>query len=151
MRNFLSEPSVRVNTTSCVLASCLTVYLPNPATERHRFATSAPTNKCPTSINAQLIAWELSPNFGDGLKDQAAAWARGAAELPRTSIPSVNLTPWISFGNWLWPSMRRQFFCAPSTSLKTMASAVLFDRQPFDPLVAVPHGRKGAFNGVRRS
>jgi hypothetical protein len=28
--------------------------------------------------------------------------------------------------------MRRQFFCAPSTSLKTMASAVLFDRQPFD-------------------
>jgi hypothetical protein len=20
-----------------------------------------------------------------------------------TSIPSVNLTPWISFGNWLWP------------------------------------------------
>src|SRR5207245_117321 len=66
-----------------------------------------------------------------------------------TSIPSVNLTPWISFGNWLWPSMRRQFFCAPSTSLKTMASAVLFDRQPFDR--AVPDGRKGAFNGVRRS
>jgi hypothetical protein len=26
---------------------------------------------------------ELSPNFGDGLKDQAAAWARGTAELPR--------------------------------------------------------------------
>src|SRR5207344_2752781 len=52
-----------------------------------------------------------------------------------TSIPSVNLTPWISFGNWLWPSMRRQFFCAPSTSLKTMASAVLFDRQPFDRMV----------------
>ena len=36
---------------------------------------------------------ELSPNFGDGLKDQAAAWARGTAELPTTSIPSVNLTP----------------------------------------------------------
>src|SRR5271169_5090451 len=52
-----------------------------------------------------------------------------------TSIPSVNLTPWISFGNWLWPSMRRQFLCAPSTSLKTMASAVLFDRQPFDRMV----------------
>jgi hypothetical protein len=30
--------------------------------------------------------------------------------LPITSIPSVNLTPWISFGNWLWPSMRRQIF-----------------------------------------
>jgi len=25
-----------------------------------------------------------------------------------TSIPSANFTPWISFGNWLWPSMRRQ-------------------------------------------
>ena len=35
----------------------------------------------------------------------------------------------------LWPSMRRQIFCAPATSLKTMASAVLFDRQPFDRMV----------------
>src|SRR5437868_1999394 len=52
-----------------------------------------------------------------------------------TSIPSANFTPWISFGNWLWPSIRRQLFWAPSTSLKTMASAVLFDRQPFDRIV----------------
>ena len=52
-----------------------------------------------------------------------------------TSIPSANFTPWISFGNWLWPSIRRQLFCAPSTSLKTMARAVLFDRQPFDRMV----------------
>ena len=22
-----------------------------------------------------------------------------------TSIPSANFTPWISFGNWLWPSI----------------------------------------------
>ena len=58
-----------------------------------------------------------------------------AVELPMTSIPSVNLTPWISFGNWLWSSMPRQFFCAPSASLKAMASAVLFDRQPFDRVV----------------
>jgi hypothetical protein len=29
-----------------------------------------------------------------------------------------------SFGNWLLPSRRRQGFCAASTSLKTMASAV---------------------------
>jgi len=50
---------------------------------------------------------ELSPNFGDGLKDQAAAWARGAAELPTTSIPSVNLTPWISFGRGLLRRRRR--------------------------------------------
>jgi hypothetical protein len=42
-----------------------------------------------------------------------------------TSIPSANFTPWISFGNWLWPSIRRQLFWAPSASLKTMASAVL--------------------------
>jgi len=40
-------------------------------------------------------------------------------------MPSVNFTPWISFGNWLWPSIRRQFFCVLSTSLNTMASAVL--------------------------
>jgi len=52
-----------------------------------------------------------------------------------TSIPSANFTPWISFGNWLWPSIRRQLFWAASTSLKTMASAVLFDRQPFDRMV----------------
>src|SRR5205085_1576015 len=76
---------------------------------------------------------ELSPNFGDGLTDQAAAG--GAAEAPKTSTPSVNFTPRISFGNWLGPSIRRQLFWAPSTSLKTMASAVLFDRQPFDRIV----------------
>src|SRR5271166_1016173 len=33
-----------------------------------------------------------------------------------TSIPSANFTPWISFGNWLWPSIRRQLFWAPSTN-----------------------------------
>jgi hypothetical protein len=27
-----------------------------------------------------------------------------------TSIPSVNLTPWISFGNWLWPSKAAPIF-----------------------------------------
>jgi hypothetical protein len=35
----------------------------------------------------------------------------------------------------LWPSRRRQLFCAPSSSLKTMASAVLLDRHPFDRIV----------------
>src|SRR5271156_3604084 len=39
------------------------------------------------------------------------------------------------FGNWLWPSRRRQVFCAPSTSLNTMASAVLFERRPFERVV----------------
>lgn len=37
--------------------------------------------------------------------------------------------------NWLCPSSRRQLFCAPSSSLKTMASAVLLDRHPFDRMV----------------
>src|SRR5436309_4023818 len=50
-------------------------------------------------------------------------------------MPSVNFTPWISFGNWLWPSSRRQVFCAASTSLNTIASAVLFERQPFERIV----------------
>jgi hypothetical protein len=37
---------------------------------------------------------ELSPNFGDGLRVQAAAvWAFEEAGLAATSIPSVNLTP----------------------------------------------------------
>ena len=37
---------------------------------------------------------ELSPNFGDGLRIQAAAvWAFEDAGLTATSIPSVNLTP----------------------------------------------------------
>src|SRR6476620_1215018 len=52
-----------------------------------------------------------------------------------TSIPLLNVTPRTSFGNWLWPSRRRQLFCAASSSLKTMASAVLLDRQPFDRIV----------------
>src|SRR4029079_12045977 len=52
-----------------------------------------------------------------------------------TSIPLLNVQPRTSFGNWLWPSRRRQLFCAPSSSLKTMASAVLLDRHPFDRIV----------------
>src|SRR5215212_9222891 len=38
-------------------------------------------------------------------------------------------------GNWLWPSSLRQLFCAASTSLNTIASAVLFERQPFERIV----------------
>ena len=37
---------------------------------------------------------ELSPNLGDGLRDQAAAvWDCEDAGLAATSIPSMNLTP----------------------------------------------------------
>jgi hypothetical protein len=35
----------------------------------------------------------------------------------------------------LWLSSLRQLFCAASTSLNTIASAVLFERQPFERIV----------------
>ena len=91
---------------------------------------SAPYN------SSRIRCSELSLNFGDGLAGQAAAvmgWR--SVGLAMTSIPSLNVTPRTSFGNWLWPSRRRQLFCAPSSSLKTIASAVLLDRQPFDRIV----------------
>src|SRR5215467_2955935 len=53
----------------------------------------------------------------------------------------------MSFGNWLWPSSLRQLFCAASTSLNTMASAVLFDRQPLARIVRCR--TVGAFDRVR--
>src|SRR6266403_4122147 len=83
-----------------------------------------------------LAGRELSLNFGDGLAGQAAAvmgWR--SVGLAMTSIPSLNVTPRTSFGNWLWPSRRRQLFCAASSNLKTIASAVLLDRHPFDRIV----------------
>src|SRR5215212_2336350 len=41
----------------------------------------------------------------------------------------------MSLGNWLWPSSLRQLFCAASTSLNTIARAVLFERQPLARIV----------------
>src|SRR2546421_590785 len=52
-----------------------------------------------------------------------------------TSIPSANFTPRMTFGNWFWPSRRRQLFSAASASLKIMASAVLFERHPLERTV----------------
>jgi hypothetical protein len=47
-----------------------------------------------TDRNRQIEIAELSPNLGDGLRDQAAAvWDCEDAGLAATSIPSVNLTP----------------------------------------------------------
>jgi len=43
------------------------------------------------------VRTELSPNFGDGRGQAAAAWS---CDLT-TSIPSANLTPRMIFGNWL--------------------------------------------------
>src|SRR6266850_2393143 len=87
-------------------------------------------------LHFECVERELSPNFGDGLAGQAAAVVGSrSVGLAMTSIPSLNVTPRTSFGNWLWPSRRRQLFCAASSSLKTIASAVLLDRQPFDRIV----------------
>src|SRR3954470_6522476 len=50
-------------------------------------------------------------------------------------MPLVNLIPRITFGKWWCPSSRRQLFSAAWASLKIRASAVLFDRQPFERTV----------------
>ena len=54
-----------------------------------------------------------------------ALLSMGNAALRETSIPSANFTPWISFGNWLWPSIRRQLFWVPSTSLRRYARRMI--------------------------
>src|SRR5438105_12431058 len=72
---------------------------------------------------------ELLRNVGDD-RGQAASGCWLTA-----SMPSMNFTPVISFGNWLWPSRRRQLFSAACASLKTMAIAVLFERHPLERTV----------------
>src|SRR5271168_419028 len=67
-----------------------------------------------------------------------------------TSHPWVNFTSRMIFGNWLWPSRRRQVFWAPSTNLNTMASAVLLERHPFERIVLC-RTREGAFDRIRRA
>jgi len=51
------------------------------------------------------------------------------------SIPSLNLTPVMSFGNWFLPRNRSQVFSASLITLKTINSMVFMDKQPFDRLV----------------
>src|SRR5438552_17041701 len=76
------------------------------------------------------IVWiELLRNIGDG-RGQAASGCWLTA-----SMPSMNFMPVISFGNWLWPSRRRQLFSAACASLKIMAIAVLFERHPLERTV----------------
>jgi hypothetical protein len=72
---------------------------------------------------------ELLRKVGDG-RGQAASGCWLTA-----SMPSMNFTPVISFGKWLWPSRRRQLFSAACASLKTMAIAVLFERHPLERTV----------------
>jgi putative transposase len=80
-------------------------------------------------FRTEAAAEELLRNVGDG-RGQAASGCWLTA-----SMPSMNFTPVISFGNWLWPSRRRQLFSAACASLKTMAIAVLFERHPLERTV----------------
>src|SRR5215213_1835831 len=48
----------------------------------------------------------------------------------RTSAPSWNLTPAMTFGNWFSPISRRQVFAAAMTSLNTIIRAVVGDNEP---------------------
>jgi len=59
-------------------------------------------------------------------------------------IPSVNLIPWISFCNWL-----AIFLCA-FDKLEDHGMRRPVRQAAFDRLGAMPDGRKGAFNGIRR-
>ena len=47
-----------------------------------------------------------------------------------TSLPSLNLTPAITFGNWFSPISRRQLFAAAITNLNTISRAVVGDSAP---------------------
>jgi len=47
----------------------------------------------------------------------------------------MNFIPMTTFGNWLWPSRRRQLCSAACASLKIMAIAVRFERHPLERTV----------------
>jgi len=85
---------------------------------------------------AERFEWHYTPKHelcgkvGDGPGiDQAAVgfWF--------TSMPSANLTPVITFGNWFCPSSRRHELCAAWISLNTMIMPVSCERQPLDRVV----------------
>ena len=63
---------------------------------------------------------ELSPNLSNGRVRRQCGLT--------TSIPALNFTPKVIFGNWSGPLRRRQLFSAASVRLKIMAGAVVFDR-----------------------
>src|SRR4028118_1365921 len=47
-----------------------------------------------------------------------------------TSTPFLNVTPWMTLGNWFSPFSRRQVLAAAMTSLNTISRAVSRDRAP---------------------
>src|SRR5436190_21373441 len=124
-----------MKTTETSPTSALKIFfLMSASSSRRVFLENEGLTKLPQGDDeewADYLHTELSLNLGDGRGPAAAAWAFGLT----TSIPSVNLTPRIIFGNRLWPSRRRQLFSAASASLKIMASAVLFERHPLERTV----------------
>jgi hypothetical protein len=66
------------------------------------------------------------PDFGCW-GDQAARFAGTLM----TSMPSWNLTPPMTFGNWFVPFKRRQVFDAAIISLNTISLAVADESEPF--------------------
>jgi hypothetical protein len=63
-------------------------------------------------------------------------------------MPSANLMPLITLGNWLLPFSLRQVRGAAVISLKTMITAVPLDRHPLVRTVAVTDRRKDALDGI---
>jgi hypothetical protein len=77
------------------------------------------------SIDRAELPTELWRILGDEA-DQAAL----CAGIGMTSMPSRNLTPAITFGNWFLPISRRQVFEAAITSLNTISRAVVEESEP---------------------
>ena len=68
---------------------------------------------------------ELCRELGD-----AVIRRRSAAGVLMTSTPSVNVTPWMTLGNWFSPFSWRQVLAAAMTSLNTISRAVSCDSAP---------------------
>jgi hypothetical protein len=98
---------------------------------RERFKCSAKECKAVFTVTSGTVfAWrklpfELWRILGDEA-DQAAL----CAGIGMTSMPSWNLTPAITFGNWFSPISRRQVFEAAITSLNTISRAVVEESEP---------------------
>src|SRR5438270_5149609 len=79
---------------------------------------------------------ELSPNFGDGLsRSGGGGLGLTVGRLGDDLDPVVECHTENELWQLVVATERRQLFCAASSSLKTIASAVLLDRQPFDRIV----------------
>jgi hypothetical protein len=68
-----------------------------------------------------------------------------------TSIPSVNFTPRMTFGNWLWPSRRRQLFFSGLSKLEDHRQRGLIRETSLGSHGAVAHPRERAFDDIGRT